>query len=253
MATKTSETKTKKSTKSAVTKVVNETTTKVKNTTKKAEVKTKKTPTAKKNVTPKVKVDNPIIEVKVNTPKVKATLIESTKVTPKQKKSAKAKTETKHTPKILALITKEVNKNVTKVKDEKKLRHHDICTNVLEMYNKTKFPIGVLLYIAVGTSAHKTDLFETKGYSKFNSVRANRIIGYCKSVAKAFGNPSLAWNDKVVHTMSKFDNSFENGKYKLQLLKESLGKMKLGKNFKFADFKTAKELNNFIFKTSKKA
>lgn len=80
--------------------------------------------------------------------------------------------------------------------------HHEICKKLVELSDRYDFPMGVLVYIAVGTSAHKSKVFE-KGYSKINEQKAIAVISICKLFANKFGT-DFRKNDKVVHMFSRY-------------------------------------------------
>lgn len=142
------------------------------------------------------------------------------------------------------LVEKEASRNMGRVKDEKKLLHHDICNKLSALAKSSGFPMGVLVYIAIGKSAHKPSVFN-EGYTNFNEDKAKRIIALCKAFAKHFGNDKLACNDKLVHAVDRYDNLFEN-KGKSKFFKECIADLPT-ENFKMANYKTAKELGKFIF------
>jgi hypothetical protein len=80
--------------------------------------------------------------------------------------------------------------------------HHDMCRKLVELADNNNMPMGVLVYIAVGTSAHKSDVF-AKGYKKINVPKAEGIINLCKIFGNRFG-VQHTFNDKVVHACAKF-------------------------------------------------
>ena len=80
--------------------------------------------------------------------------------------------------------------------------HHSICKDLVEIADREQFPMGVLVYIAVGTSAHKPMVFN-KGYKTINKRKAISVISMCKLFANKFGD-KYRTNDKVVHMMSRY-------------------------------------------------
>ena len=88
-----------------------------------------------------------------------------------------------------------------KVKEQKVL-HNSICKELVNLADKHLIPMGVLVYIAIGKSAHKPSVFE-KGYPSINTDRAEKIIELCKIFGESFGNRYM-FNDKVVHACDKF-------------------------------------------------
>lgn len=107
------------------------------------------------------------------------------------------------------LIQREAEKNEShynlrqyaKVK-EQKLMHHNICKELVNLSVKHGIPMGVLVYIAVGTSAHKPSVFE-QGYKVINVDKAEKIINLCRIFGERFGE-RYTFNDKVVHACAKY-------------------------------------------------
>lgn len=90
-----------------------------------------------------------------------------------------------------------------------KKTHYMICKKLHQMSVEYKFPMGVLVYIAVGTNAHRMGIFE-QGYNNLNEKKALTIIKWCEQFAKYHNNPSFRTHDKVVHTLSKFYDKYSS-------------------------------------------
>lgn len=88
-----------------------------------------------------------------------------------------------------------------KVKEQKML-HHNICKELVSLSTKHNMPMGVLVYIAVGTSAHKPSVFE-RGYTAIHTDKAEKIINLCRIFGERFGE-KYTFNDKVVHACAKY-------------------------------------------------
>ena len=89
---------------------------------------------------------------------------------------------------------------------DKKL-HYNICKKLHQLSTEHDFPMGVLVYIAVGTNAHRTPIFE-QGYKTLNEKKALTIIKWCEQFAKYHRNPSFRTYDRVVHALSKFYDKY---------------------------------------------
>ena len=85
---------------------------------------------------------------------------------------------------------------------EQKLLHHNICKELVNLSVKHGIPFGVLVYIAVGTSAHKPSVFES-GYKAIHTDKAEKIINLCRIFGEHFGE-RYTFNDKVVHACAKY-------------------------------------------------
>ena len=118
--------------------------------------------------------------------------------------------------------------------------HHKVCKELVKLSEENNFPMGVLVYIAVGTSAHKPSVFE-KGYTKINMDKAVNVIKLCNIFAHKYG-AKYATNDKVVHTMSRY--------YEVGGSKNKLRKIVNASTIDFKEMKidTAKKLMGILFK-----
>lgn len=155
--------------------------------------------------------------------------------------------------KLAILVSDECKANVGKynfVKDkEVRVRHHNVCKELQAFADESGFPIGVLVYIGVGTDAHKSSAFE-KGYKKFNLAKAKRVVKMCKIFAERMGgNEKMAHCDKLVHAVCRFDDLFAD-QGKIGFFRERvnmLPKPNKGEKFKMTRFATAKEVARAIF------
>jgi endonuclease IV len=120
---------------------------------------------------------------------------------------------------------------------DKKL-HYTICKRLNEISKEKKFPMSVLVYIAIGTNAHRSQVFDM-GYKKFDEKKALTIIKWCELFAKHFNNPSLRTNDNVVHALAKIYDKYSNKSTHFKSLLNKLDKTKL-------DFNNTKKLYNLL-------
>lgn len=110
--------------------------------------------------------------------------------------------------------------------------HHNVCKELVSLSDKYNFPMGVLVYIAVGTDAHKTPVFEG-GYKKINVEKAEKVIELCDLISTSFNLKGLRTNGNIVHACDRF--------YKLGGTKEKLQALING--IKEEDIKTAMNIN----------
>ena len=145
------------------------------------------------------------------------------------------------------LVREEAKKNVGRynlVKDPNirwfKIRHHNICKKLVEMSDKYNFPMGVLVYIAIGTNAHRPCVFE-KGYARINEQKAERVISLCEIFAKKFGEKTRT-NDRLVHAVSRYVELCGGGILKFKQLVNALDAEKVQMN----KIKTARDLAKLL-------
>ena len=125
-----------------------------------------------------------------------------------------------------------------------KKQHHEICKKLVEFADKYKFPMGVLVYIAVGTNAHRPIVFD-KGYTKFNETKAEKVIKLCSIVAKQYGDRFYT-NDRVVHFLSRLYDVKNNCETKLRQAIKDISQVRFEAVLKSAA--GAKQLAQTIFK-----
>lgn len=119
-------------------------------------------------------------------------------------------------------------------------KHNEICKELVKLADDNDFPMGVLVYIAVGTNAHRPMVFN-KGYTKLNVKKAESVIHMANIVAKILGD-KYRTNDRIIHTLSRYyDLNKGRG---INALKERLY---LTDPIKLQRIKTAKEFANLIF------
>ena len=123
---------------------------------------------------------------------------------------------------------------------ELKRAHNEVCKGLVKLADDNDFPMGVLVYIAVGTNAHRPCVFE-KGYSKLNYKKAESVIKMANIVAKILGE-KYRTNDRVIHTLSRYYDIHKGGG--INLLKERLY---LIDPIKLQRIKTAKEFSVLLF------
>lgn len=145
------------------------------------------------------------------------------------------------------LIRQEASKNVgiynLKKEPQRTLCkiHHDICKALVKYADENNFPMGVLVYIAVGTNAHRPMVFE-RGYKRIDMAKTDTIIHMADIVAKRLGE-KYRTNDKVIHALSRF-YEVHKGKPMYNILKHRLDmidKVKLSK------MQTAKDFAKLVF------
>lgn len=131
---------------------------------------------------------------------------------------------------LLELISNEAKR---RIKSEKNI-HHNVCKQLMEYHQTSGFPITVLVYIAVGTNAHRPMVFE-KGYQRFDKERLDKAIKYCTIFSKKYGE-QYRTNALVAHGICRYlDMNGSERKFR-ELVKQSVFEMK--------GIKTAKEFMN---------
>lgn len=142
------------------------------------------------------------------------------------------------------LVREEAKKNVSRynfAKDKaSKILHHNICKRLVEIADTYNFPMGVLVYIAIGTNAHRPCVFE-KGYMKIHEQKIERVIALCDIFAKKFGEETRT-NDKLVHAVSRYVDLCGGGVLKFRQLVNAMS----DKDFNMRKIKTAKELAKLL-------
>lgn len=125
------------------------------------------------------------------------------------------------------------NEAKRRIKSEKNI-HHNVCKQLMEYHQTSGFPITVLVYIAVGTNAHRPMVFE-KGYQRFDKERLDKAIKYCTIFSKKYGE-QYRTNALVAHGICRYlDMNGSERKFR-ELVKQS--------DFEMKGIKTAKEFMN---------
>lgn len=104
--------------------------------------------------------------------------------------------------KLEKLIRAEAAKDNVVVNDFKFMNHNGICKKLVNYADKHNFPMTLLVYIAIGTNAHRPIVFE-KGYTKINEERTELVLKLCEIFAKKFGN-NWRTNGHLVHTICRY-------------------------------------------------
>lgn len=121
-----------------------------------------------------------------------------------------------------------------------KVLHHNICKKLVEISDSKDIPMGVLVYVAIGTNAHRPCVFE-KGYIRIYEEKVNKVFALCDIFAKKFGKETRT-NDRLVHAVSRYVDYCGGGLLKFKQLVNALDK----KNFNMRKIKTAKELAKIL-------
>ena len=120
--------------------------------------------------------------------------------------------------------------------------HNKVCKEIVSFSEQNNVPMALLLYIAVGTMAHKEDAFK-KGYKSFQHEKATKVMLMSKMVANYFNTPNARTNDKIVHFCSRY-YTYQGGNVTNF---QNILKTKPKDNFSLKNFKNAKEFGNFLF------
>lgn len=85
---------------------------------------------------------------------------------------------------------------------EQMILHNRICKSLVKIADNKNIPITLLVYVAVGTNAHRPIVFE-RGYKHFDEKKANTAIKFCEIFAKKFGEKWL-YNPHLFHTVCRY-------------------------------------------------
>lgn len=124
---------------------------------------------------------------------------------------------------------------------ERKRTHNQICKQLVKLADEFKFPMGVLVYFAVGTNAHRLNVFE-RGYNRINLKKANQVIKLCEVFGKKFGDKCRT-NDKVVHMITRYYDIMDG---KPQMFKQFCNNVDKS-TFDIKNVKQSRELAKIIF------
>lgn len=124
---------------------------------------------------------------------------------------------------------------------ENKRTHNQICKQLVKLADENNFPMGVLVYFAVGTNAHRLNVFE-RGYRTINIKKALQVIKLCEVFGKKFGE-NCRTNDKVVHMIARYYDVM-NGKP--QMFKQFCNNVDKS-TFNIKNIKQSRELAKLIF------
>ena len=140
------------------------------------------------------------------------------------------------------LVREEAKKNIGQynfAKDaESRKIHCKICKKLVELADKYNYPMGVLVYIAIGTNAHRPIVFQ-QGYLRINEQKVERVITLCEIFAKKFGE-NMRTNDRLVHSVSRYVDINGGNLLKFRQLVNAMSEKE------FRKFKTAKELTRAL-------
>lgn len=83
-------------------------------------------------------------------------------------------------------------------------KHIAICKELVEISKRNgNYPIGTLIYFAIGTNSHRTEVFE-KCYRKIDTKKAETIISWIRLFAEYNDNPKMVKNAKIAHAICSF-------------------------------------------------
>lgn len=110
---------------------------------------------------------------------------------------------------LLDLIQAEAKTNVGKynlIKNEAvreaKIMHHNVCKKLITISTEKNISMSHLVYIAIGTNAHKRQVFE-RGYAAIDEKTLDRVISLVDIFAKKFGEESRS-NEKLIHAVHRY-------------------------------------------------
>lgn len=126
-------------------------------------------------------------------------------------------------------------------KRAKKMAHHNACKALQAFATESGFPITVLVYIGVGTNAHRPCVFE-QGYAEFKESRTRKIVNMAKTFANHMGQPNLAHNANLIHALCRYEAQGNKSKDFATIVK-GLDKA----TFSMRNYKNAKEVANYLF------
>lgn len=127
---------------------------------------------------------------------------------------------------------------------EFKINHHNICKKLVEYSDShDKFPMTLLVYIAVGRNAHRKYVFE-KGYTNFDVKTADRVLYLADIFAKKFGEKTRT-NDRLIHAIFRYVHKCDGGVLKFKQMVNSL--YDIDPDFSMKSISTAKALSQLLY------
>lgn len=103
------------------------------------------------------------------------------------------------------LIRAEALKEIGVMNDLSQLEtyhHNQICKKLVNMCDKHNYPMTQLVYVAIGTNAHRPIVFE-KGYTRIDEERAELVLKLCEVFAKKFGS-NWRTNGHLLHMICRY-------------------------------------------------
>lgn len=92
----------------------------------------------------------------------------------------------------------------TKEEFDRLTLHQNICKHLVCMSREFgDYPLTSLVYIAIGGSAHKQNVFR-EGYSKFNAKKTRKILKWLEKLSKHCKDERFMRRDVIVHALVKF-------------------------------------------------
>lgn len=80
--------------------------------------------------------------------------------------------------------------------------HIEICKKLVELEKKEGVPMRLLIYIAIGTNAHKRAVYNAM-YKKIDIDKANDVIKMAKMISEVYGAKCKV-SEPIYHTLSRF-------------------------------------------------
>lgn len=83
-----------------------------------------------------------------------------------------------------------------------KLKHNQVCKELVKLYEKHNYPMTQLVYIGVGKNAHQTQVF-TNGFKDIDTERIELVIKLSEIFANKFGKK---WRNNafLCHTIDRY-------------------------------------------------
>lgn len=143
--------------------------------------------------------------------------------------------------KLETLIREEANKTNVIVNDFAKIRHNEICKELVRLADKHNYPMTQLVYVAIGKNAHRPIVFEN-GYEKIDVEKAELFLKLAEVFAKKFGS-NWRTNCFLCHSIDRY---LETTKHRKELkFRQMVNACNI--DFNTIKYKTAKQLSKDFF------
>ncbi|MDE6285231.1 MAG: hypothetical protein K2M17_05745 [Bacilli bacterium] len=148
----------------------------------------------------------------------------------------------------ITMIDNKTRRKLTDDEYKEVARHRDICRELVRLSTENhNFPYAVLVYIAIGTDAHKKPVFE-RGYKAINVEKAETIIRWLEAFAKYNENPKFFTSDKIVHAFAKFYDTFSKKDKDFNKGMRSFVKQPAIMGYKPSQYKNMEQFYSLFFK-----
>lgn len=148
----------------------------------------------------------------------------------------------------MTMIDAKTRKKLSDEEYEKVSRHRSICQELVRLSSENKdFPFTALVYFAVGSDAHKKNVFE-KGYKTINVTKAETILRWLDLFAKHNKNPKFYTCEKIVHAFAKYYDTQSKKDKDFKAIMKQFVKQPAEEGFKASQYKTMEQFYSIFTK-----